>query len=160
MAAAKSLTAAEIEQAWNYIGLQANAVRNQMMFALSAWAGLRVGEIAGLTIADVRNSDGGIRSEVFLAAHRVKHGHSRTVYLNTRLQQQLAQYVSARQWLKDTQPLFPTHRGPLSAFSANTLAQYFFWMYRRAGIKNASSHSGRKTFLTSLSNKEIGRAHV
>ena len=42
MAAAKSLTAAEIEQAWNYIGGQANAERNKMMFALSAWAGLRV----------------------------------------------------------------------------------------------------------------------
>jgi integrase/recombinase XerD len=46
--------------------------------------------------------------------------------------------------------LFPTHRGARRTFSANTLTQYFFYMYQRAGIKGASSHSGRKTFLTSL----------
>jgi integrase/recombinase XerD len=35
------------------------------------------------------------------------------------------------------------------------LSQHFFWLYRRAGISNASSHSGRKTFLTSLSSQGI-----
>jgi integrase/recombinase XerD len=35
------------------------------------------------------------------------------------------------------------------------LSQHFFWLYRRAGISNASSHSGRKTFLTSLASQGI-----
>jgi integrase/recombinase XerD len=51
--------------------------------------------------------------------------------------------------------LFPTHRGARRTFSANTLTQYFFYMYQRAGIKGASSHSGRKTFITSLASQGV-----
>ena len=52
-------------------------------------------------------------------------------------------------------PFFATNRGQRHAFSANTLTQHFFWLYKRSGVVNASSHSGRKTFLTSLSSKGI-----
>ncbi len=154
MAAAKSLTAAEIKTVQDYISKHAYAERNAMMFALSAFAGMRVGEIAGLVLGDVRSGDGSIRGEIYLESNRVKHGTARTVYLNSKLQQQMADYVSSRRWVADTQPLFPTHRGPLCCFTPNTLAQYFFWLYRRCNIR-ASSHSGRKTFITNLSNKGI-----
>ena len=155
MAAAKSLTPAEIERVLNYIAHNANAQRNRVMFLLTAMAGLRVSEVACLTIADVRDADGAIRSEVFLAAERVKHNHARTIYINSRLQQELGDYITTRTWREAIQPLFPTHRGARRTFSANTLTQYFFWMYERAGIKNASSHSGRKTFLTSLASQGV-----
>lgn len=42
-------------------------------------AGLRVSEVAGLTLGDILDSKGSVRSEVFLAAHRVKHQHARTI---------------------------------------------------------------------------------
>lgn len=154
MAAARTLTAAEIQVVQHYISKHAYSKRNSMMFALSAFAGMRVGEIAGLVLGDVRGRDGLIQAEIQLAAHRVKHGTARTVYLNTRLQQQMADYVASRRWVSDTQPLFPTHRGPMSAFSPNTLAQHFYWLYRRCNLR-ASSHSGRKTFITNLSNQGI-----
>jgi integrase/recombinase XerD len=96
-----------------------------------------------------------VRSEIYLAAHRVKHGHARTIFLNARLQQELATYISTRNWLYEDQPLFNTHRGQRCAFSANTLTQHFYWLYKNAGVKNASSHSGRKTFLTSLASQGI-----
>jgi integrase/recombinase XerD len=143
MAAARTLTAAEIQVVQHYISKHAYSKRNSMMFALSAFAGMRVGEIAGLVLGDVRGSDGLIRAEIQLASHRVKHGTARTVYLNTRLQQQMADYVGSRRWIADTQPLFPTHRGPLCAFTPNTLAQHFYWLYRRCNLR-ASSHSGGK----------------
>ncbi len=51
-------------------------------------------------------------------------------------------------------PFFHTdHR---LGFSPNTLCQWFFWTYKRAGINNASSHSGRRSFITNLANKGIG----
>ena len=83
MSAAKSLTASEIEQVLHYISTNANAVRNRAMFLMSVLAGLRVSELAGLTIADVRNTNGSVKSEVFLAVHRVKHNHARTIYILT-----------------------------------------------------------------------------
>ena len=154
MAAAKSLTPAEIQTALAYINSCANAPRNRCLFLMSVMAGFRVSELAGLTIADVRNADGTVNAEIYLAAHRVKHAHARTVYINTRLQQELADYIASRNWLDDLQPLFHIYHSPRKAFTANTLTQLFFWLYKRAGIK-ASSHSGRKTFLTSLASQGV-----
>jgi integrase/recombinase XerD len=155
MAAAKSLTPAEIERVLDFIAHNTNPQRNRIMFLLTAMAGLRVSEVACLTLADVRDADGAVRSEVFFAAERVKHGHARTVYINTRLQQELHDYIAGCAWRDAAQPLFPTHRGARRSFSANTLTQYFFYMYQRAGIKGASSHSGRKTFITSLASQGV-----
>lgn len=155
MAAAKSLTPAEIQRVLEHIAHNANPQRNRVMFLLTAMAGLRVSEVACLTLADVRDGNGSVRSEVFFAAERVKHGHARTVYINTRLQQELADYIASRTWRDASQPLFLTQRGTRRTFSANTLAQYFYWMYKRAGVRDASSHSGRKTFLTSLASQGV-----
>ena len=155
MATAKSLTAQEIQKVYAYIEQHAYAERNRLKLTLTIAAGLRVSEVAGLTIGDVRNNDLTVRSEIYLAAHRVKHGHARTIFLNQRTQQELADYISTRNWLYEEQPLFSTHRGIRCAFSANTLTQHFYWLYKNAGVKNASSHSGRKTFLTSLASQGI-----
>jgi len=154
MAQAKSLTPAELDKVLTYIAQNANAQRNRMMMLLTVAGGLRVSEIAGLSIADVRNADGTVKSEFYLASSRVKHGNARYIYLNTRLQEELREYISGRNWLDETQPLFTTHRGPRKGFSANTLTQHFFWLYRKAGVQN-SSHAGRKTFLSSLANQGI-----
>ena len=155
MAAAKSLTHAEIERALAYIAQNANALRNRGMFLLTTNAGLRVSEVAGLKLADVLDRDGTLRSEVLLAAERVKHGHACTVFLNTAIRTELAAYIQSRKWIDAEQPLFTTHRGPRCAFTPNTLTQYFYWMYKNAGVKGASSHSGRKTFLTSLASQGV-----
>ena len=86
MSTAKSLTSQEIEKVLAYIAQHAYAERNQLMLLFTVAAGLRVSEVSGLTIGDVRNDDGTVRSEIYLASHRVKHGHARTIYLNARLQ--------------------------------------------------------------------------
>lgn len=155
MAAAKSLTPAELERVLDYISKQPNAARNRLMLLMTVAAGLRVSEVAGLTLGDVLDSTGAVRAEIYLAAHRVKHGHARTIYLNSRLQQELADYIGQRVNTDAAFPLFPTSRGPRRCFSANTLAQHFYWLYKRSGIRGASSHSGRKTFLTSLASQGV-----
>ena len=84
-----------------------------------------------------------------------KHGHARTVYVSTRLQSELDAYVRSRKWYEDTQPLFTTYSSPRKAFTPNVLSQHFYWLFKAASIKGASSHSGRKTFLTSLAAKGV-----
>lgn len=155
MPAAKSLTPEELERVLDYINTRPLAARNRVMLLMTVAAGLRVGEVAQLTLGDVLDANGAVRSEIYLAARRVKHGHARTVYVNTRLQQELAAYLATRTHSDLSFPLFPKHRGPRRAFSANTLAQHFHWLYRRAGVTGASSHSGRKTFLTSLASQGV-----
>ena len=155
MATAKALTATEIERVLAYIHTQPYAPRNRAMFLFTILSGCRVSELAGLTLADVQNADGTIKGEMYLSAERVKHNNARTVFLSTRLQAELADYIQTRVWLYATQPLFSTQRGIRYAFTANTLTQHFHYMYRRALVFGASSHSGRKTFITSLASQGV-----
>jgi len=155
MAQAKSLTPAELDKVLTYIAEHTNALRNRAMLLLTVLAGLRVSEVAGLTIADVRNADGTIKGEIYLSAERVKHKHARTVFVNQRLQNELREYITSKTWLDNEQALFTTHRGPRKSFTSNTLTQHFHYLYRRAGVYGASSHSGRRTFITSLATQGI-----
>lgn len=155
MAQAKSLTQQDINTVLTYIAGRTNAARNRVMFLLTVLAGLRVSEVAQLIVADVRNTDGTVKSQVFLSSERVKHGHARTVFLSTQLQHEIAQYLAAQDAVQDDHPLFHTIRGVRKAFTASTLTQHFHYLYRRARVFGASSHSGRRTFLTNLSNSGI-----
>ena len=155
MAQAKSLTQQDIDKVLSYIASNTNATRNRAMFLLTVLAGLRVSEVAQLTLGDVRNTDGTVKSQMFLSSDRVKHGHARTVFISTQLQHELATYLATRSAFDDTYPLFNTLRGARKAFSASTLTQHFHYLYRRALVFGASSHSGRRTFLTTLSNSGI-----
>ncbi len=155
MATAKSLTAVEVEKVLQHIATKAFPLRNRVMFMMTAMAGMRVGEVCDLKISDVRNADGSVKSEIYLAAERVKHNHARTVYVSSRLQQELADYIATRPWLYDAQPLFFTQKSMSRGFTPNTMTQHFHWLYKAAGVQGASSHSGRKTFLTSLASQGI-----
>jgi len=53
-----------------------------------------------------------------------------------------------------SKPLFFTAKR--DGFTANTLTQHFFWLYKRAGVSGASSHSGRRSFITKLAEQGIG----
>jgi len=50
-------------------------------------------------------------------------------------------------------PFFASQKSVKAGFSANSLAQTFALLYEGAGLEGASSHSGRRTFLTNLANK-------
>ena len=155
MPQSKTLTPAEHERVLAYIESKPNALRNRAMFLLTIWAGFRVSEVAGLKISDVRNADGSIRAEIYLSTDRVKHGHAGVVYLNERLQREVAAYVESRKWHAHDQALFCTTANPRKGFSANTMTQHFHYLYKRAGITGGSSHSGRRTFITTLANKGV-----
>ncbi len=154
MAQAKTLTPAELDQTLAYIAAHKFAYRNRVMLLTGMWSGMRVGEIASLSVGDVVNIDGSIKAEVRLSAEQTKGRHPRTVFLPQKLREELAAYLTLRKPSKMEHPLFVTAGG--RAFSANVLTQNFFYLFKRAGIAGATSHSMRRTFITNLANKGIG----
>ena len=155
MAQAKTLTQNEVDQVLRYISTKNRyAVRNRTMLLTSFYSGMRVGEIASLRVCDVQNDDGTIKNEIRLSATQTKGNIGRVVFINEKLRIELASYLKQYKAKTITQPLFYTEKR--AGFTANTLTQWFFWLYKNAGISSASSHSGRRTFITNLANKGVG----
>ena len=154
MSQAKTLTPAELEQVLAYIAKRKFALRNRLMLLTGYWSGMRVSEIASLRITDVVKPDGRVRAEIRLAPDQTKGRHPRTVFLPERLQIELQQYIDMRQPLKPDAPLFVT--AGRKAFSANVMTQHFYWLFKNAGVAGASSHSMRRSFITTLASKGIG----
>lgn len=153
MAQAKTLTAAEFDQVFKYISTRKYALRNRTLFLISHWSGMRVGEIASLRIRDIVNADGTVKAEVRLSPEQTKGRYARTVYWPKKLQAAVAEYIKCRCINSDEEPVFFTEKG--IGFSGNSLCQLFFWLYRNAGVAGASSHSGRRSFITNLASKGI-----
>ncbi len=155
MAQAKTLTAREQRRVLDYVATRPHAARNRMIIQLTFYAGMRVGEVAALTMTDVVNADGDIKPEIRLDASQTKGRHARMVFISERLRKELAGYLKTLPASHTmTTPLFGTQKR--AAFSANSLCQTLNTIYRRAGLDGASSHSGRRSFITTLASKGIG----
>ena len=154
MAQARALGAAEMEQVLEHVNAGRHAHRNRCFILLTHLAGLRVGEVASLRWLDVMTADGHIKDEVRLLPEMTKGKHARTVFISTRLRQELQQYADIyRRAAPLYCPLFYSQKGVRSGFTANSLTQTIAKLYRSAGLDGATSHSGRRTFLTNLANK-------
>jgi integrase/recombinase XerD len=154
MAQAKTLTQTELEQVLAYVAQRRFALRNRVMLLTGFWSGMRVGEIASLSIGDVVNTDGSVKQEVRLTAEQTKGRHPRTVFLPQKLRDELQAYIDLRQPLTPKTSLFVT--AGRKAFSANVMTQHFYWLFKDAGIAGASSHTMRRSFITNLAAKGIG----
>ena len=154
MAQAKTLTPAELDQVLDFISHRSFALRNRVMLLTGMWSGMRVSEIASLSVADVMNANGSVKAEVRLSAEQTKGRHPRTVFFPEKLRVELQNYLNQRNPLNLKHPLFITagHRG----FTASVMTQHFYWLFKKAGIDGASSHSMRRSFITNLAAKGIG----
>ena len=155
MKQAKTLTATELRKVLDYIATRPHAARNRAMLLVTHYAGLRVGEVASLLARDIIDELGKIRSEIILRPEQTKGGEARTVFINEKLRKELEAYVNTVTFIHPTCKLFYTQKRQIAGFNANTLCQHFFHIYKKAGIVGASSHSGRRNFITSLAAKGI-----
>jgi integrase/recombinase XerD len=151
MSQARVLNPQELRRVLDHVASRRHSARNRAMLLLTHYAGMRVAEVANLRIDNVLNSDNTIKNEVRLMPDQTKGRHARTVYLNERMQKEISKYIKSIRIKDVTKPLFYTQKQ--QGFSANSLAQYFFYLYRNVALDGASSHSGRRSFLTTLANR-------
>ena len=155
MPQAKTLNENELKIVLAIVAQGRHALRNRLMILLSYWSGMRVGEIAALRIGDVIHPDGTVFNEIRLSAEQTKGSQSRVVMVAERLRKEITSYCTQHKKLVLSAPLIYSQKSRLG-FSANSLTQEFKTIYKRAGIEGATSHSGRRTFITVLANKGIG----
>ena len=155
MKQAKILTKAEYKRVMHVIDAHRHALRNKTMFSLSFYAGLRACEIAGLRIGDVYDEEGYVRDTLYLESEQTKGSEQQQVIVSKQLQKQLALYTKhySTNTKQATAPLLFSGKG--GGFSAQTVINLFSRFYCKAGLKGASSHSGRRQFLTELADKGV-----
>ncbi len=156
MAQARTLNEQEIQQVLDYISTRKHALRDRTILFVSHLSGMRVGEIAALTVGHVIDTTGQIRAEIRLTAAQTKGKHPRTVFLNKRLREVLVCYVETIRTDDAERALFPTQKNPRTGFSSNSLTQHFANLYEGAGVDGATSHSGRRTYATNIASQGVG----
>ena len=129
--------------------------RNRAALMLSYYAGLRVGEIAALSIGDAYDDSYQVRDQIMLRAEITKTKEARAVFVSDKLRKELERYRDSWEGTKPkpARALLRSQKG--AAFSANTLCQLLGRLYDEAGIQQGSSHSGRRWFITKLAHSGV-----
>lgn len=156
MKQARVLTDPEYKRLLAVVAQRKHAERDRMALMLSHLAGLRVGEIAGLIIRDIFEADGSVREQLRIRASIAKGEQERVVFMSERLRREIVRYRDAIAGITERDidaPLLLTQKR--TAFSANTLCQLMGQLYRAAGLDGASSHSGRRWFITRLAHSGV-----
>lgn len=154
MKQARVLTRNELKRVLALCSVHRHHLRNKLIVLLSHYAGLRVGEIASLKWIDLLETDGTVKAVFYLSAENTKSNESRAVHLNDLLQKQVATYYASLAYPPRTEdPVIASQKG--KAFSPNSLCQLVSRIYTEAGITDASSHSGRRWFITQLAHAGV-----
>lgn len=122
---------------------------DQLKLLLAVRAGLRASEISDLPIDAMLDARGRIQDEIEIYARKTKTRRTLPMHPEIRdaLEALLIRFPQA------THAAFSIGRyGHLRHQSASCVANWFHRMFRSAGLKGCSSHSGRRTFAT-----EFGR---
>ncbi len=155
MSQAKVLSEQELKRVLAVVAQMAHAKRNRLLVLLSFQAGMRAGEISNLKIDHVLNADGSVRDRIHLQNGQTKGDKQRTVILSQSLQKEILKYVNSLTGFRrnSDQPLIMSQKG--GSFSATTMVMLFRRIYDQAGLTDARSHSGRRSFITKLANKGV-----
>ncbi len=126
--------------------------RDAVIVLLSVKAGLRACEIAGLEWSMVMTDAGGIGDIIDIRNAIAKRGSGRRIPMHPSLQQALVELRPAR--TSDTH-IVASNRG--GAMRPNSIVNWFVTMFAELELDGCSSHSGRRTFITTAA-KNVYRA--
>jgi integrase/recombinase XerD len=94
-----------------------------------------------------------ITDTVTLNSWQTKGAKSQTLILNSQLKRELGLYLAKLDFDTPGKLLIKSQKG--EGFTNQTIQNLFRNLYRAAGVLNASSHSGRRTYITTLSERGV-----
>jgi len=131
------------------------ASRAEIALFLSLYLGLRAKEITSLRWGDVFDKEDRLSNVLRLKAAYTKGSKTRDIFLTApRLRQALVDYgQSYSAWRQPDSPLLKSQHG--QALRTGSMVRFIKQLYLEAGLPEASSHTGRRTFITALAERGI-----
>ncbi len=130
---AKTLTQQELRRVLDYTASRKHSVRNRALLMTTHLSGMRVGEVASLRNCDVLDAEGNIRNEIRLSAEQTKGNEARVVFVSDKLRKELELYTRTMSASNNnpTIKFFYSQKRTSNGFTANTLTQFFHYLYKR-----------------------------
>jgi integrase/recombinase XerD len=150
MKQAKVLNDKEVKKVTDYIdAFDRHSDRNKTIVLLTHYCGMRISEVGSLLKSDVVNAQGEVNDVIHLTAQQTKGSKSRRVFVNKKAKTAIKRYLQSDLSVLQHPYLFQTQKS--KRFNTNALTQLVKRLYDRVGIVGASSHSGRRFFITRMS---------
>jgi integrase len=140
---AKILHEQQINDLLVFASATRNPLRNKLIVLLSVKAGLRAGEISGLTWDMVLDPTGEVGQAIELHDCIAKKNSGRRIPVNPTLRTALTAWCLLT---GGTGPIIRSEHG--AAMTPASIVNWFACAYRAVGLAGCSSHSGRRTFIT------------
>jgi len=148
---AKVLTKHQQNAVLSYLKTTRQAQRNELIFMLSFRAGLRAKEIASLTWSMVTDAEGNIGKCITLTNSASKGKSGGVIWLNDDLQKLLIDYRGKCGDINAHNRIVRSERK--KDVTSQVVINMFHGWYKKLGFEGASSHSGRRTFITNCARK-------
>jgi integrase/recombinase XerD len=145
---AKLISAPTLRQMLEYASQSSQPARHRVIILLSVKAGLRAMEIARLEWPMVLDAGGQVGDVLTVQDAVAKRHAGRRIPLHPDLREAL---VDLRRETAGEGPIIVSCRG--GALRPNSIVNWFVTMFRDLGIDGCSSHSGRRTFITTAARK-------
>ncbi len=142
---AKVLRAGDVRRLLAWTGRSRHPERNRALVLLSVRAGLRACEIAALEWSMVLTTQQRVGGCIELPGWAAKKGSGRRIPLHPELQAALRRLANVAVELRG--PVILSER--TAGMSAKTVVNWFARVYGELELDGCSSHSGRRTFITS-----------
>lgn len=146
---AKILSLTQQKAVLAYLTTTQHQERNKLMFLLSVQAGLRAKEVAGLTWSMVTDAEGVLSDAIRLENKASKGESGGVVWLSKQLRAAFNDYLAEGH--ETTGAVIRSAKG--GAMSAQTVTNWFHLLYKKMGFEGCSSHSGRRTAITTWARK-------
>ena len=130
-----------------------HASRNYLIIVLSHLCGLRSQELASLKVIDVWIGGRVVDTLRLVGSYTKGNKHRDIPLTNPKVVSAIEQHISDQsqvrgRFVEPSGPLFKSQKGRF--FSPNSMVHLIKRIYDDAGFRNASSHSGRRKFATTL----------
>ena len=154
MKQAKVLNEVEIRHLLKVCELTRYAERNRLMVMLSFLSGMRACEIANLRVSNVVSEQNEVLDLILLDAEQTKGNQRQTVVVSKQLKREIVRFIAKfPNILKNKDGfLLKTQKG---SFTSQTIQNLFRHLFQLANIQQASSHSGRRTYITKLAENAV-----